>query len=62
MSYIPGIDRMYSGLIMKYLYRGSGYYIDTGASELVARGVIQLKAGVEIDRLTDRDVVGGNPD
>ena len=26
-----------SGLFMKYLRRGSGYYIDVGASELVAR-------------------------
>ena len=42
---------------MKYLYRGSGYYIDTGASELVASGAIQLKAGVEVARLTDKDVV-----
>ena len=25
-----------SGLFMKYLRRGSGYYIDVGASELVA--------------------------
>ena len=36
VSYITGIDHIYSGLIMKYLYRGSDYYIDTGASELVA--------------------------
>ena len=27
-----------SGLFMKYLRRGSGYYIDVGASELVADG------------------------
>ena len=27
-----------SGLFMKYLRRGSGYYIDVGASELVANG------------------------
>ena len=30
---------------MKYLRRGSGYYIDVGASELVANGSIKLKSG-----------------
>ena len=35
-----------SGLFMKYLRRGSGYYIDVGASELVADGRIKLKSGV----------------
>ena len=34
-----------TGLFMKYLRRGSGYYIDVGASELVANGSIKLKAG-----------------
>ena len=34
-----------SGLFMKYLRRGSGYYIDVGASELIASGKIKLKAG-----------------
>ena len=34
-----------SGLFMKYLRRGSGYYIDVGASELVADGKIKLKNG-----------------
>ena len=36
-----------SGLFMKYLRRGSGYYIDVGASELIADGSIKLKSGVE---------------
>src|SRR5437899_9054867 len=31
-----------SGLFMKYLPRGSGYYIDVGAPELVANGDIKL--------------------
>jgi putative flavoprotein involved in K+ transport len=31
-----------TGLFMKYLRRGSGYYIDVGASELVADGKIKL--------------------
>jgi putative flavoprotein involved in K+ transport len=30
-----------SGLFMKYLRRGSGYYIDVGASELIADGKIR---------------------
>ena len=37
-----------SGLFMKYLRRGSGYYIDVGASELVANGDIKLRSGVSI--------------
>jgi putative flavoprotein involved in K+ transport len=38
-----GVDG--SGLFVKYLRRGSGYYIDVGASELVANGSIKLKSG-----------------
>ena len=34
-----------SGLTMKYLRRGSGYYIDVGASQLVIDGEIKLRAG-----------------
>jgi putative flavoprotein involved in K+ transport len=45
-----------SGLFMKYLRRGSGYYIDVGASELVAGGEIKLKTG-QVDRLTEDSVV-----
>ena len=45
-----------SGLFMKYLRRGSGYYIDVGASELVADGSIKLKSGVPIDRITEHGV------
>jgi putative flavoprotein involved in K+ transport len=45
-----------SGLFMKYLRRGSGYYIDVGASELVANGSIKLKSGVPIDRITEHGV------
>ena len=46
-----------SGLFMKYLRRGSGYYIDVGASELVANGSIKLKSGVEIERIEPNAVV-----
>ncbi len=41
-----------SGLFVKYLRRGSGYYIDVGASELVANGSIHLKNGA-IERVTE---------
>jgi putative flavoprotein involved in K+ transport len=45
-----------SGLFMKYLRRGSGYYIDVGASDLVADGKIKLQSGV-VDHLTEDAVV-----
>jgi putative flavoprotein involved in K+ transport len=40
-----------SGLFMKYVRRGSGYYIDVGASELICNGSIKLKQG-KIERVT----------
>ncbi|MFJ3057109.1 NAD(P)/FAD-dependent oxidoreductase [Herbaspirillum sp. NPDC087042] len=40
-----------SGLFMKYLRRGSGYYIDVGASELIADGKIRLKSGVDVKEI-----------
>lgn len=45
-----------SGLFMKYLRRGSGYYIDVGACDLVADGTIKLAKG-GVDRLTENSVV-----
>jgi len=45
-----------SGLFMKYLRRGSGYYIDVGACDLVADGTIKLAHG-QVDRLTEDSVV-----
>lgn len=45
-----------SGLFMKYLRRGSGYYIDVGACDLVADGKIKLAHG-QVDRLTEDAVV-----
>lgn len=45
-----------SGLFVKYLRRGSGYYIDVGASELVANGDIKLKSGVEIKEFSENGV------
>ncbi|KAJ1636230.1 putative potassium transport flavoprotein [Pavlovales sp. CCMP2436] len=45
-----------SGLWLKYVRRGSGYYIDVGASELVANGSVQLRAGVGIAHLNKESV------
>jgi putative flavoprotein involved in K+ transport len=45
-----------SGLFMKYLRRGSGYYIDVGAAELVANGDVALAHG-QITELTADEVV-----
>ncbi len=45
-----------SGLFMKYLRRGSGYYIDVGACELVANGSIKLKSRVNIERINPKSV------
>jgi putative flavoprotein involved in K+ transport len=45
-----------SGLFMKYLRRGSGYYIDVGASELIADRKIKLKSGVEVSEITPTGV------
>jgi putative flavoprotein involved in K+ transport len=45
-----------SGLFMKYLRRGSGYYIDVGASGLIADGSINLRKG-QVMRLTEDSVV-----
>jgi putative flavoprotein involved in K+ transport len=45
-----------SGLFMKYLRRGSGYYIDVGACDLVAEGKIKLAHG-QVSHLTEDGVV-----
>jgi putative flavoprotein involved in K+ transport len=45
-----------TGLFMKYLRRGSGYYIDVGASQLIADGEIKLKVG-QTEKITPKGVV-----
>ncbi|MET0764862.1 MAG: NAD(P)/FAD-dependent oxidoreductase [Blastococcus sp.] len=45
-----------SGLAMKYMRRGSGYYIDVGAADLVANGDVKLAHG-HVVRLTEDAVV-----
>ena len=44
-----------SGLFMKYLRRGSGYYIDVGASQLIIDGKIKLKRG-QVSEITETGV------
>ena len=46
-----------SGLFLKYLRRGSGYYIDVGASELVASGKIPVHSNVHIAEVRESSVV-----
>ena len=45
-----------SGLFMKYVRRGSGYYIDVGASELIADGAIELRQGA-VREIKNRSVL-----
>jgi len=52
-----------SGLLVKYLRRAGGYYIDVGASQLIADGRIKLRSRVSVERIEPRRVVlsdGGN--
>ena len=41
-----------SGLMMKALRTGTGYYLDVGCSGIIADGGIKVRSGVEIARLT----------
>ncbi|MCT2360929.1 NAD(P)/FAD-dependent oxidoreductase [Kocuria marina] len=45
-----------SGLFLKYLRRGSGYYIDVGASQLIIDGRIQLERG-QVTKIVPEGVV-----
>jgi len=46
-----------SGLFMKYVRRGSGYYIDVGASQLIIDGKIKLKSGVSVKEIKEHSVL-----
>ena len=46
-----------SGLAMKYMRRGSGYYIDVGASQLIIDGKVKLKSGVDVVGITRDSVI-----
>ena len=49
-----GVDG--SGLFLKYLRRGSGYYIDVGASQLIIDGRVKLANG-QVTKITGNAVV-----
>ncbi|KAL7273795.1 hypothetical protein RUND412_003321 [Rhizina undulata] len=42
-----------SGFFLKYFERGGGYYLDVGASTLIADGKIKIKQGQEVDRVLE---------
>ena len=44
-----GIDG--SGLWLKYIQRGGGYYLDSGCSQLIINGRILIKSGQEISEV-----------
>lgn len=46
-----------SGLMMKALRTGSGYYIDVGCSELIAQGEVKVRSRVEIAEIWAQSVV-----
>tara|TARA_A100001037_G_scaffold219468_1_gene197349 strand:+ start:125 stop:1906 length:1782 start_codon:yes stop_codon:yes gene_type:complete len=46
-----------SGLEMMYMYRGSGYYIDVGATELIVNGDIKLNSGVTVDKICQEGII-----
>lgn len=46
-----------SGLMMKAVRTGSGYYIDVGCSELIANGDVKIRSKVEIAEIKDRSLV-----
>ena len=49
-----------SGLSIKYLRRGSGYYIDVGGSDLIINGEINLESPAEIVLFKENSVVLDN--
>jgi cation diffusion facilitator CzcD-associated flavoprotein CzcO len=46
-----------TGFFMKLLRYQAGYYLNIGASDLIAEGKIKLKAGIGIERLTPKQVI-----
>jgi putative flavoprotein involved in K+ transport len=46
-----------SGIYLKAMRIGGGYYIDTGGSDLVIDGRIKLKSGVGIERVAEHSIV-----
>ncbi|KAI1336015.1 hypothetical protein F5Y15DRAFT_216306 [Xylariaceae sp. FL0016] len=48
---------MNTGLWMKYLHRGGGYYIDVGTSRLIIDGKVKVKNGQGIKEITGKGLV-----
>ena len=46
-----------TGLGMKYLRTASGYYVDVGASAMIADGRIKLRSGVGVDRIVEDGLI-----
>ncbi len=46
-----------TGIAMKFQRTSSGYYVDVGASEMVADGRIKVRSGVGIDRIVEDGMV-----
>ncbi len=43
--------------MMKYLSRGGGYYIDTGASQLITDKKIKIKQGQEVKAIKAHSLI-----
>lgn len=46
-----------TGLLLKALRRGGGFYVDFGASELVADGRVKLKSGVGVECIEEHSII-----
>lgn len=46
-----------AGFLPLYFSRGGGYYLDVGASKLIADGRIKVKQGQEIDHLDENGII-----
>ncbi|HWM42681.1 MAG TPA: NAD(P)/FAD-dependent oxidoreductase [Burkholderiales bacterium] len=45
-----------SGIHTLYLRRGAGYYIETGASQMIIEGKIRLRSGVGVERINEKSI------
>ncbi len=46
-----------SGQMMKAFRTGSGYYLDVGASELIASGQVKVRSSVEVAEIREKSVI-----
>lgn len=56
-GFLVGFGPDDAGLYLSYLRSGSGYYVDVGASELIASGQVGLRSGVGVRAIEPRHVV-----